>query len=64
MWWDIPYWRTDTVHMSGVNAVFLDGHAKHAKIDEPDGPKSFGGALDYYGQHPCDGLEINHPSKG
>jgi prepilin-type N-terminal cleavage/methylation domain-containing protein/prepilin-type processing-associated H-X9-DG protein len=60
MWWDIPYWRTDSVHMGGVNAVFLDGHAHYARIDEPEGPKNYGGALDYYGQHSCDGFEVNH----
>jgi prepilin-type N-terminal cleavage/methylation domain-containing protein/prepilin-type processing-associated H-X9-DG protein len=56
MWWDIPYWATDSVHQHGVNAVFLDGHAKWARIDEPEG---FGGATDYYGQHSCDGFELN-----
>jgi prepilin-type N-terminal cleavage/methylation domain-containing protein/prepilin-type processing-associated H-X9-DG protein len=63
MWWDIPYWKTDSVHMGGVNAVFLDGHARWARIDEPDGANSFGGALDYYGQHSCDGFDVNHPKR-
>ena len=31
MWWDIPYWKTDSVHMGGVNAVFMDGHARGMK---------------------------------
>jgi prepilin-type processing-associated H-X9-DG protein len=57
MWWDIPYWQKDSVHMNGVNAVFLDGHARWTKIvDNQD----YGGALDYYGQHSCDGFEENH----
>jgi prepilin-type N-terminal cleavage/methylation domain-containing protein/prepilin-type processing-associated H-X9-DG protein len=60
MWWDIPYWATDSVHMHGVNAVFLDGHARWARIDEPAG---YGGADDYYGQHSCDGFEVNQPKK-
>ena len=60
MWWDIPYWQKDSVHMNGVNAVFLDGHARWAKIiDNQD----YGGALDYYGQHSCDGFEENHKAQ-
>jgi prepilin-type N-terminal cleavage/methylation domain-containing protein/prepilin-type processing-associated H-X9-DG protein len=58
MWWDIPYWATDSVHQHGVNAAFLDGHAKWARIDEAEGYSS---ANDYYGQHSCDGFEINKP---
>jgi prepilin-type processing-associated H-X9-DG protein len=43
--------------MNGVNAVFLDGHARWAKIIDNLG---YGGPLDYYGQHSCDGFEENH----
>ena len=61
MWWDIPYWWQSSVHMNGVNAVFLDGHARWARIIEPGSSQAFGGALDYYGQHSCDGFDVNHP---
>jgi prepilin-type N-terminal cleavage/methylation domain-containing protein/prepilin-type processing-associated H-X9-DG protein len=60
MWWDIPYWIDNSVHMNGVNAVFLDGHARWTKIIDNQG---YGGALDYYGQHSCDGFEENHKAQ-
>jgi prepilin-type N-terminal cleavage/methylation domain-containing protein/prepilin-type processing-associated H-X9-DG protein len=56
MWWDIPYWGNDSVHMHAVNAVFLDGHAKWHRIKDE---KSYSSGDDYYGQHSCDGFELN-----
>jgi prepilin-type N-terminal cleavage/methylation domain-containing protein/prepilin-type processing-associated H-X9-DG protein len=55
MFWDIPYWGLDSVHMHGVNAVFLDGHARWARIVD----ESYSGNEDYYGLHSCDGFELN-----
>jgi prepilin-type N-terminal cleavage/methylation domain-containing protein/prepilin-type processing-associated H-X9-DG protein len=58
MWWDIPYWAADSVHQKGVNAAFLDGHAKWGRIDVAEG---YSANNDYYGMHSCDGFEINKP---
>jgi prepilin-type N-terminal cleavage/methylation domain-containing protein/prepilin-type processing-associated H-X9-DG protein len=55
MWWDIPYWGKDAIHMQGVHAVFLDGHAKWTKITDD----TYSSGTDYYGQHSCDGFELN-----
>jgi prepilin-type N-terminal cleavage/methylation domain-containing protein/prepilin-type processing-associated H-X9-DG protein len=60
MWWDIPYWASDSVHQNGVNAAFLDGHAKWARIDDTEGYSS---ENDYYGMHSCDGFEVNKPRR-
>jgi len=60
VWWDIPYWGSNPVHFHGVNAVFIDGHSKWARIDDPS---SNSGADDYYGQHSCDGFEVNQKRK-
>ena len=60
MWWDIPYWGSNPVHFHGVDAVFLDGHSMWAKIDDPSSTSS---GADYYGQHSCDGFQVNQPQR-
>jgi prepilin-type N-terminal cleavage/methylation domain-containing protein/prepilin-type processing-associated H-X9-DG protein len=57
MFWDIPYWGKESIHMHGLNSVFLDGHAKWTRVDD----ETYSSGTDYYGQHSCDGFEINRP---
>jgi prepilin-type N-terminal cleavage/methylation domain-containing protein/prepilin-type processing-associated H-X9-DG protein len=58
MFWDIPYWGKESIHMQGLNSVFLDGHAKWTKITDD----TYSSGTDDYGQHSCDGFEINRPT--